>query len=136
MNEDQRMWRPLKRLTESEPVEPEQVGVDPRFVLSSYYELVMPGIYHADPATGTKAWSEPALVLLISVDQPDWPSDQRHVLYYGLSRSFFNPGPDPSAGDRAKLMAAALPLLKTDIERIGSSDVPDSLPKTRFVYGI
>lgn len=133
MNEDQRMWRPLKRLTESEPVEPEQVGVDPRFVLSSYYELVMPGIYHADPATGTKAWSEPALILLVSVDHPDWPSDQGHVLYYGLSRSFFNPGPDPSAGDRAKLMAAALPLLKEDIERIGSSDVPDSLPKTRFV---
>lgn len=133
MNEDPRMWRPLKRLTESEPVEPEQVAVDPRFVLSSHYELVMPGIYHADRATGTKAWSEPALVLLVSVDQPDWPSDQRHVLYYGLSRSFFNPGPDPSAGDRAKLMAAALPHLKTDIERIGSSDVPDSLPKTRFV---
>jgi hypothetical protein len=30
-------------------------------------------------------------------------------------------------------MAAALALLKEDIERIGSSDVPDSLPKTRFV---
>ena len=133
MNEDPRMWRPLKRLTESEPVEPEQVGVDPRFVLSSHYELVMPGIYHADPETGTKAWLEPALVLLVSVNHPDWPSDQGRVLYYGLSRSFFNPGPDPSAGDRAKLMAAALPLLKTDIERIGSSDVPDSLPKTRFV---
>ena len=133
MNEAPRMWRSLKKLTESEPVEPEQVGVDPRFVLSSHYELVMPGIYHADPATGTKAWSEPALVLLVSVDHPDWSSDQRHVFYYGLSRSFFNPGPDPGAGDRAKLMAAALPLLKTDIEGIGSSDVPDSLPKTRFV---
>jgi hypothetical protein len=133
MNEDPRMWRSLKTLTESEPVEPGQVGVAPRFVLSSHYELVMPGTYHARPATGPKAWSEPALVLLVSVDHPDWPSNQRHVLYYGLSRSFFSSGLDPSAGDRANLMAAALPLLKADIERIGSSDVPDSLPKTRFV---
>lgn len=133
MNENPRMWKRLKRLTESEPVEPKQVGVDPRFVLSSHYELVMPGIYYADPETGTKAWSEPALVLLVSVDHPDRLSGQGHVLYYGLSRSFFNPGPDPSAGDRAKLMATALPLFKEDIERIGSSDVPDSLPKTRFV---
>jgi len=133
MNEDSRMWISLKKLTESESVDPEQVGVNPRFVLSSHYELVRPGTYHVDPATGTKAWSEPALVLLVSVDHSGWPSAQPHVLYYGLSRSFFSSGLDPNAGDRAKLMAAAMPVLKEDIERIGSSDVPDSLPKTRFV---
>lgn len=133
MNEDSRMWISLKKLTESESVDPEQVGVNHRFVLSSHYELVRPGTYHVDPATGTKAWSEPALVLLVSVDHSGWPSAQPHVLYYGLSRSFFSSGLDPNAGDRAKLMAAAMPVLKEDIERIGSSDVPDSLPKTRFV---
>ena len=133
MNEDSRMWISLKKLTESESVDPEQVGVNPRFVLSSHYELVRPGTYHVDPATGNKVWSEPALVLVVSVDHPNWSAAQQHVLYYGLSRSFFSSGLDPSNEDRTKLMAAAMPILKVDIEQIGNSDVPNSLPKTKFV---
>jgi hypothetical protein len=131
MKGDPDMWRTLKTVSEKEPLRAVQVGVDPHFVLSSQYEWVMPGIYHVDPTTGTKAWAEPALVLVVSVDHPDWPSPQH--LYYGLSRSDFTSGLDPRAEDRSKLMAAALPLLKTDIQRLGSSDVPDSLPKTRFI---
>ena len=132
MDEDSRMWRSLKELTESEPLDPEQVGVDPRFMLSFHYELIMPGTYHVAPGTSAKAWSEPALILFVSVNHPDWPTRQQ-VLHYGLSRSFFSSGLDPSAEDRAKLMAAAIPLLKEDIERIDHPKVPDSLPKTKFI---
>ena len=133
MNEDSRMWRSIKKLTEAEPVDPEQVGVDSRFILSSHYELVRPGTYYLEPATGNKAWSEPALVLVVSVNHPDWSSAQQRVLYYGLSRSFFSSGLDPSDEDRTKLMAATVTILKGDIGQIGNSDVPDSLPKTKFV---
>ncbi|NVL90965.1 MAG: hypothetical protein HWN69_08250 [Desulfobacterales bacterium] len=133
MNEDSSMWRSLKKLTKAEPVDPEQVGVDSRFILLSHYELVRPGTYHVDPATGNKVWSEPALVLVVSVDHPNWSSSQQHVLYYGLSRSFFSSGLDPSDEDRTKLMTAAVPILKVDIEQTGNSDVPGSLPKTKFV---
>ncbi len=133
MNEGLHMWKPLEEPTKSESVDPEHVGVDPRFVLSSHFQLMLPGTHHVDPATGTKAWSEPVLVLFVSVDHPDWSSSQLHVLYYGLSRRSFSSGLDPRTGDRAKLMAAARPLLKADIERIGSSDVPDSLPKMKYV---
>jgi len=133
MNENSRMWRSIKKLTKAEPIDPEQIGVDSRFILSSHYELVMPGTYYVDPVTGSKAWSEPALVLVVSIIHADWSSAQQHVLYYGLSRSFFNSGLDPSDEDRTKLMAATLPILKVDIGQIGKSDVPDSLPKTKFV---
>jgi hypothetical protein len=133
MNNDPSMWRCLKRLTGSESLDPEQVGVGRRFVLSAHYELVMPGTYHVDPATGVKVWSEPALVLVVSVAHPDWASSQGRALYYGLSRSFFTAGLDPNASDRAKLIAAVLPILKADIERLGTAEAPDSLPKTRFV---
>jgi hypothetical protein len=125
------MWKRLKTVSEKEPLEAAQVGIDPHFVLSSQFELVMPGIYDVDPTSHTKAWAEPALVLVVSVDHPDRPSTQH--LYYGLSRSDFTSGLDPRAEDRAKLISAALPLLKTDIQRLGSSDAPDSLPKTRFI---
>lgn len=133
MNEDSSMWRSLKKLTKAEPVDPEQVGVDSRFILLSHYELVMPGSYNIDPSTGNKVWPEPALVLVVSVDHPNWSSSQQHELHYGLSRSFFSSGIDPSEEDRNKLMTAAIPILKLDIEQIGNSDVPDSLPKTKFV---
>ena len=133
MNEDSSMWKTLKKLTKAEPVDPEQVGVDSRFILLSHYELVMPGTYNVDPSTGNKVWSEPALVWVVSVDHPDWSSSQQHKLFYGLSRSFFNSGLDPGDEDRIKLMTAAMPILKLDIERLGNSDLPDSLPKTKFV---
>jgi len=133
MNEDSSMWKTLKQLTKDESVDPEQIGVDSRFILLSHYELVMPGTYKIDPSTGNKVWSEPALVLVVSVNHPDWPTAQQRVLYYGLSRSFFSSGLDPSDEDRTKLMAATLPMLKGDIGQIGNSDVPDSLPKTKFV---
>ncbi|MFC1484335.1 hypothetical protein ACFL5M_00740 [Candidatus Neomarinimicrobiota bacterium] len=133
MNDDPSMWKPLERLTDSESLDPEQVSVDGRFVLSAHYDLVMPGTYQVEPATGGRAWSEPVLVLVVSVGHPDWSSSQGRALYYGLSRSFFTAGLDPNASDRAKLMAAVLPILKADIERLGSADAPDSLPKTRFV---
>jgi len=133
MNEDSSMWRSLKKLTKVEPVDPEQVGVDSRFILLSHYELVMPGTYNVDPSTGNKVWSEPALVLVVSVDHPNWSSSQQHKLFYGLSRSFLSSGINPGDEDRIKLMTAAMRILKVDIERIGNSDLPDSLPKTRFV---
>ena len=127
------MWKTLKKLTKDEPVDPDQVGVDSRFILLSDYELVMAGTYNVDPSTGNKVWSEPALVLVVSVDHPDWSSSQQHKLFYGLSRSFFSAGIDPGDEDRIKLMTAAMPILKMDIERIGNSDLPDSLLKTEFV---
>lgn len=133
MDEDPSMWKTLKQLTKDESVDPEQIGVDSRFILLSHYELVMPGTYKIDPSTGNKVWSEPALVLVVSVNHPDWPTTQQHTLYYGLSRSFFISGLDPSDEDRTKLMVATLPMLKVDIGQIGNSDVPDSLPKTKFV---
>jgi len=133
MNEDSSMWKTLKRLTKDEPVDPEQIGVDSRFTLLSHYELVMPGTYSIDPSTGNKVWSEPALVLVVSVDHPDWSSSQQRKLFYGLSRSFFSSGIDPSDEDRLKLMTAASPILKMNIEGIENSDLPDSLPKTKFV---
>ncbi|MBW1738222.1 MAG: hypothetical protein JRI79_15655 [Deltaproteobacteria bacterium] len=133
MNEDSRMWRSIKKLTKAEPIDPEQVGVDSRFILSSHYELVMPGTYYVEHVTGIKAWSEPALVLVVLLNHPAWPSAQQHVLYYGLSRSFFSSGVDPSDEGRTKLMGATLPILKGDIGQIGNSDVRDSLPKTKFV---
>ena len=133
MNEDSSMWKILKQLTKDESVDPEQIGVDSRFILLSHYELVMPGTYKIDPSTGNKVWSEPALVLVVSVNHPDWPTAQQRVLYYGFSRSFFSSGLDPSDEDQTKLMAATLPMLKGDIGQIGNSDVPDSLPKTKFV---
>ena len=120
MSEDSSMWRSLKKLTRAEPVDPEQVGVDSRFILLSHYELVMPGTYIVDPSTGNKVWSEPALVLVVSVDHPNWSSSQLHELYYGLSRSFFSSGIDPSYEDRTKLMTAVMPILKLDIEQIGN----------------
>jgi len=133
MKEDLKMWRSLKKLTEAEAVDTAQVGVDSRFTLHSNYELVMPGTYIIDPSTGIKVWSEPALVLVILVDHPDWYSTERRELFYGLSRAFFSSGIDPSDEDRAKLMIMAMPILKEDIERIGNLDVPDSLPKTKFL---
>ena len=136
MNEDSSMWKTLKILTKDEPVDPEQIGVDSRFSLLSHYELVTPGTYSIDPSTGNKVWSEPALVLVISVDHPDWSSSQQHRLFYGLSRSFFGSGKNPGGEDRVKLMTAVLPILKMDIESIGSignANLPDSLPKTKFV---
>jgi hypothetical protein len=54
MNEDSSMWRILEEPTKDEPVDPEKVGVDPRFILLAHYELVMPGSYNIDPSTGIK----------------------------------------------------------------------------------
>ncbi len=133
MNKDLSMWKTLKKLTKAEPVDPEQVGVESRFILLSHYELVMPGTYNVDPSTGNKVWSEPALVWIVSVDHADQASSQQHKLFYGLSRSFFSSGIDPGDEDRIKLMTAAMPILKLDLERLGNSDLPDSLPKTKFV---
>ena len=133
MIEDLRMWRSLKKLTEAEEVDTKQAGVDSQFILLSHYELVIPGTYNIDPSTGNKVWSEHALVLVVSVDHPDWSSSERRELFYGLSRAFFTSGIHPSDEDRTKLMTAAVPILKEDIERLGNPDVSDSLPKTKFL---
>lgn len=132
MDEDLNMWRSVEKLTDSEPLDSKQVGVESRFVLSYHYELVHPGTYHLNPDTKIEAWVEPALILFVSVSHPNLPTTPT-VLHYGLSRSFFSFGLEPNAKDRTKLMAAAIPLLKEDIERIGYQEVPNSLSKTRFV---
>jgi hypothetical protein len=132
MGEDSKMWRSVEKLTNSEPLDSKQVGVESQFVLSYHYELVYPGTYHLDPETKIKAWVEPALILFVSVNHSDLPKTPT-VLHYGLSRSFFSSGLEPNAKDRTKLMDAAMPLLKEDIKQIGCQEVPNSLSKTRFI---
>ena len=132
MGEDLTMWSSIKMLSDQKSLSPQAVGLEAKFKLSYHFELAMPGTYHEDPLTKVKAWSEPVLVVFVSVNHPDLPNSP-HVLHYGLSRSFFSSPPDPSNDDQEKLLSAARQLLKADIERIGDSSVPNLLHKTKFI---
>jgi len=132
MSDDADMWR-SEMLTKNEPIDPKQIGVDAKYSLDAHYELVFPGTYHIDPPTGLKVWSEPALVLVVSVTNSDWARDDSHALHYGLTRSLWGSRPSPGAADQAKLMTAAKPLIKAHIAQLGTPQVPSSLPKTRFL---
>jgi len=131
MIDDPQMWRSIKKLPGSETLDPLQIGVDGRYALSTHYEVVMPGSYRSDSQTGLRVWSEPMLVLFVSVTRPDWPPDTTRVLHYGLTRSLWVSSAEPSAPDRTRLMAASAPFFKVDIEQPGTADVPDTLSKMR-----
>jgi len=136
MNENSNKRRTSEYPTNNKSLDPEKVGVDSQFALLFHYRFVYPDTCTESPVAGNKtikAWSEQALVLVVYVNNSDWPPSRHYELFYGLSRSHFGSGLEPTIEVQRKLLDAALPIIRADIERIGATDLPDSLANTKFV---